>query len=160
MQRLCKPNCPDCLALAMIPDPPQEVLDQIIIDPMKWLRSQKLTKYKDTTYLLTFTRNPNSRYDPTQWLRRIDKELGKSFITESLSTLEHIDTNIHCHTVIQTTHPITKTRFAVFNRDYGYVDLKRINTDNGVQAYIEKELPNADKALPKKEFLNKYLAII
>lgn len=135
-------------------------IQNIIADPMEWYkRSIKARKRFDgTKYLLTFTRNPNSKYTFDDWIHRIQLELSKNFIVDHSCCLENLDTNVHVHSIIEVNKPIAKNQFKVFQRDYGYVDLRRVNVDNGVEQYITKNYP---KNTPiKKQDLNKYLSYI
>jgi len=95
------------------------------------------------TYLLTFTRNPNSRYSLDSWLDRVVTELCRKPFTDVRCSLEHVSTNIHCHALItyNSKGRLGKDKFTVFARDYGFVDLRRVNSDNGVIEYISKDLP-------------------
>ncbi len=144
--------------------PPTGEVQEIIADPMGWLARQNLGKrgkYEGNWYLLTFTYSENGRYDKVAWLRRVNKEIHRYFICDtSLFSLEHMDTNIHCHAVVECTKPIAKVLFKVFCRDYGWVDLRRIEVDNNPLGYIEKEMPTAEDAKTKTEFLPYYLPIV
>ncbi len=143
---------------------PSQEVQEIIADPLGWLARQKLTvngKYTGNWYIVTFTYNPNSRYDKLEWLRRVNKEVHRYYVLDSSRfALEHMDTNIHCHAVMETSKRISKVLFKIFNRDYGYVDLRRINVDNDPINYIEKEMPKAESAKTKTEFLSYYLPIV
>lgn len=139
-------HCDNCLAIARIPDASREEIMEIVLDPMKWLKKKRAKKYEGYVYLVTFTRNPNSRYDFTQWLYRVKKELTRSVIISCKAAIENPMENIHCHAVIECTKPVAKTLFKVFNRDYGYVDLRRITCENGVTEYIEKDMPAGEHA--------------
>lgn len=123
----------------------------LIEDPMGWLQfhqtqqKKKQSRFEGTqSYLVTFSYNPNSRYDKIKWLKRIEKEIHKRFITNCVYAIEHIDTNIHCHVAMDTNKPISIREFKVFARDYGYVDIRRIKTDNGVADYFVKEFPQGE----------------
>ncbi len=144
--------------------PPSGEIQEIVNDPMGWLARQKLGKngkYDGNWYIVTFTYNPNSRYDKIQWLRRVNKEIHRYYVLDSSRfALEHIDTNIHCHAVTECSKPIAKSLYNVFNRDYGFVDIRRINVDNDPIAYIEKEMPKAESAKTKTEFLTHYLPYV
>lgn len=133
--------------------------DCLVLNPMEWLdlNLKSKQKYSNYSYLVTFTRNPNSRYDREQWLYRVDKEMNRKSFSEVNAVLEHIEENIHAHVIVQSNKPFTKNLFKVFNRDYGYVDVRRINTDNGVRSYIEKDMPNGQEAQEKEDFLKYYL---
>jgi len=129
-------------------------LDEIVRDPFAWFARQKKSRhhYEGYKYLLTFTRNPNSRYSIQEWLKRIKKEIIRRSFSEQHCSLEHPDTNIHIHAVVNSNKPIAKSLFKVFSRDYGYVDVRRINIDNGVLDYIQKELPNSQTPMDISEF--------
>lgn len=137
------PYCYDCLRIGM----------------SEWAtRNLRLlnSKYDGYSYLVTFTKNPNSRYDSEKWLHRVIKELKRKPFKNVQCTIEHITTNIHCHAVIDVNKAIAKSLFSVFIRDYGFVDVRRVNHDNGVAEYISKDLPPDEKPLTP-EGLRKYL---
>lgn len=138
--------CPSCIVLA----------------PFEWLEMNKHSrkKYEGYKYLVTFTRNENGRYTKKEWLDRVCKELRRKAFSLAVGELEHIDTNIHCHAVIETGKAVHKSLFKVFIRDYGFVDLRRINIDNGVQTYIEKELPQYSSVLDADQLHAKYTDLL
>lgn len=109
----------------------------------KWLK-QRMTPSRNAVsgyvYLVTFTRNPNSRFTKTQWRLRVRLELHKGYLSSGICVEEHPDTNIHVHARIQTNRAISKNQhFRTFERDYGSIDLKRVKVDNGVANYFTKE---------------------
>lgn len=144
------------------PDTTCEEIDRIVLNPTLWLELKKKARkrFNSLSYLVTFTRNPNSRYNKKEWLRRVVQELRKAYITDVACSLEHIETNIHCHAVVSTNKAVAKSAYKVFNRDYGYVDLRRINVDNGVVNYIEKDLAKDLTSFSPEELRNKYIDII
>lgn len=103
-------------------------------------RSNPARNYK---YLITFTRNPNARYSLHAWFARIRFECQKAFVVECQCAVEHRETNIHVHSLIISNKKITKREYKVFIRDFGFVDVRILKTDNGVKAYIEKEYGEA-----------------
>lgn len=114
-----------------------------LVDP-KTHKKLHRGKFGDSfRYLVTFTRNPNSRFSLEQWLVRIRKECMKSFIIKAACALEHPESNIHVHVCMETSKAISNksqtSPFKVFSRDYGFVDVRRIVVDNGVEDYISKE---------------------
>lgn len=136
----------------------------LVSSPMEWceLANKAMrSKYQgEYWYLITFTRNPNSKYDKKKWLSRIvDKELSRSCILQSESVLEHLDTNVHCHSYCQLSKPIAKSLFSVFSRDYGYVDVRRIKVNNGVEDYITKDRVDV-KTFKRDEILKNYLDLM
>lgn len=124
-----------------VPSLTEDRLKEIINDPFLWYESMRKTRkqFDGTRYILTFTRNPNSRKNLKQWYERILKELKRKTYKCNALAIEHPDSNIHCHAIIDSSKPISHTLFEVFKRDYGNIDLKRINIDNGVTDYIAKE---------------------
>lgn len=147
--------------LASIPDSPEAMakLDAMVADqadvkfcaknPAGWLayhQRKDRKKFIGQTYLITFTRNPSSRFSPDEWLTRVKRELKKTFIITVKAVLEHPDTNMHVHAIVTTNRLIARVvpgkkhqHFYAFVRDYGHVDIQRINVDNGVENYIAKE---------------------
>lgn len=116
---------------------------------LEFLDSKK--KSSSLLYLVTFTRNPNSRYSYEDWIFRIKKECMKNFVVSVKVVKENADSNVHVHAVMLTNKRITKREFKVFNRDYGYVDVRRIKSDNGVMGYIEKDLEAGETSLEINE---------
>lgn len=89
-------------------------------------------------YLVTFTRNPNSKYTVEQWRQAVLKQLKRHVFIKGDYAFEHEDTNIHCHAYV-TSKGIHKTNFESFAHNYGHVDIKTVKQDNGIHAYIGKE---------------------
>lgn len=161
--RLC---CPDCakvkeeVAPNSLYKPTRSELDEITADPIGWFERQKklLKNHKDKDvirYFLTFTRNPNSRYDKDKWLARVKKELSKAVIVEVYGAcLEHEDTNVHCHAFVAMSKRISKADiFKVFIRDYGFVDCRFVKDDHGVQEYMSKMMPEGVEPVKDPEEL-------
>lgn len=131
-----------------------EETSEIVANPMAWLERKKKERrrFNGTKYLITFTRNPNSRFSLEEWLKRIKKEVLRKCFSEQYCSLEHPESNIHIHAIVSSNKPISKSLFYVFNDRYGFVDVRRINVDNGVLDYIEKELPGSKNAMDISEF--------
>jgi len=147
-------DCPDFLKGSYQADP-QEIA-YIVSNPMQWLAEKQKSrkKYDNNAYLVTFTRNPNSKHNLEAWLKRIDKEINKSFVVECVTNIENHTTNIHCHAIIIANRQVQKKDFKVFERDYGYVDVKRKKIDNGMEEYIVKDMPEGFTPIDKIDFLN------
>ena len=164
-------DCAECKALDEMPEPSGDEIAAIVDDPMGWLH-RSLRVGVDTVgelaYLITFTHNPNSRYNVIEWLHRVTKEIGRSVFSGARASLEHIGSNIHCHMVVQSKvtlaryNPKKSNRFyfKVFKRDYGHVDIQRLTINNGFEQYIEKDMPNGQYAKTKTEFLDYYLPLV
>ena len=108
------------------------------------LRSKSSSTSKSSRkYLLTFTKKPEV---PTQiWANRIISQLDRSNIHNFISgALEHITTNIHCHAYVESPR-ISKDDYRAFSRNYGFVDVRQIKVDNGIEDYTQKELGTSDK---------------
>lgn len=137
-------------------------LSCIRVDPITWGKTnldaikKSRCRYDGLAYLITFTCNPNSRYTKGQWLERVVKELRRTPLSNVKATLEHVDSNIHCHALVTSTKALYKKLFKVFNDRYGYVDLRRISVDNGTQEYIEKDLPSQQHAMTPDQLLETY----
>lgn len=131
-------------------------IDDIVTDPIGWYNRKKASRrqYSDFSYLITFTRNPNSRYSLHDWKKRIAKEVSRKTFSQQHLTIEHPDTNIHVHAVVKANKAISNTLFKVFSRDYGWVDVRRIRTDNGVLDYIAKELPEGQNPQNLQDFIS------
>lgn len=96
-------------------------------------------QYKSRKYLITFTYNPNSGYTKESFKQAVIKQLNRKTIEEAHYAFEHEETNIHCHALVTSTHPLSKANFHSHSRKYGNIDLKSVQNDNGIIDYISKE---------------------
>lgn len=94
---------------------------------------------KTRSYLVTFTHDP-VKCTKEQWRAGLAKQLTRATLPKGQWAIEHPDTNIHCHVFVpNTTKTICHTNFNSFKSKYGNVDVRTVNQDNGVEAYIGKE---------------------
>lgn len=116
-------------------------LQEFILNPLQFYEAWKKLKQaeKPRAYIVTFTRNPNSVHTLDKWFLRIRKELTKKSIISFEAVVEHRDTNIHLHAFVCASKQLNKRDYKVFERDYGYVDVRRVHTDNGIADYFVKE---------------------
>lgn len=111
-----------------------------------WYESEQLPKdleifkaRKRTNYFYFLTFTWNNSVDKTLFKQAVEKQLTRSIILTGRYSFEHEDTNIHCHAYVQTNHRLSKANFASHSRKYGFVDIKRVTKDNGVNSYMSKE---------------------
>jgi len=84
------------------------------------------------TYLLTFTRDPSvSTYN---WWKQLLRALRLH--SYKAATIEHIDSNIHCHAIVESKFNLYKGSYKAFK---SRIDFRKISTDNGVEDYLSKE---------------------
>lgn len=91
-------------------------------------------------YLVTFTFDPKKDNTKEQFKAGVLKQLSRAWDHVQYA-FEHEDSNIHCHSVITTTHRITAKNFDSHQRKYGHVDVRLVKIDNGLAEYISKESP-------------------
>lgn len=97
---------------------------------------------KEKKYLITFTYNSkaSNKYD---WYILLKNALSQSVHTYLSATIEHIESNIHCHAVVGSKYNLSKDRYKKFATLHR-MDFKTISYDNGVNSYIAKENPKFD----------------
>ena len=100
------------------------------------------------TFLVTFTKSPNIEFK--DWLVALSKQLRKKFVISYKAGVEHLDTNPHCHVLMECTEKISKRKFSIFPC---FVDCRRVHVDNGVEDYIGKESPVLNNFSEIKEYI-------
>lgn len=125
--------------LSSVACPPRKELDDIKRDPMKWFEEAKKRKLPQSLkYLITFTWNNSVCKD--KWKKKVSQQLKRKNVKQIYGIgLEHPDSNIHVHAYIEATGNLRKRDYQPFEKSYGYVDVKHIKIDNGVEEYISKE---------------------
>lgn len=88
-------------------------------------------------YLITFTSNNSVGLD--LWKQAVEAQLSRKIFAGGKYAYEHEETNVHCHAFVNATHTLNKSNFKMFERKYGYIDLKHVHNDNGIDDYISKE---------------------
>jgi len=93
-------------------------------------------------YFCTFTRNPKAG-TKQQWFALLLKTLNQSLHTFICGTIEHVDSNIHCHAILESKYNLSKDRYKAFFKanpgsDNGK-ELQKIKWDNGTNSYLTKE---------------------
>jgi len=84
------------------------------------------------TYLVTFTRDPSVTI--VNWWKQLLRALRLH--SYKAATIEHADSNIHCHAIIESKVNLSKDRYKAFK---SRIDFRKISTDNGVEEYLSKE---------------------
>lgn len=97
-------------------------------------------------FFLTFTLKPELpglQSHSEQWIsafrRAVIKQLQRQIITSGSYVFEHVDLNCHCHAYVTSNYNITRKHFESVTKKFGYVDLRRVTHDNGVEEYMGKE---------------------
>lgn len=90
-------------------------------------------------YFLTFTRDPK-KCTVEEWKKGMARTLKHKSLGKGKYAYEHEDTNIHCHVYAQCEQTPSPAKFESFTKRYGLIHCsKKINVDNGIEAYIGKE---------------------
>lgn len=89
-------------------------------------------------YFSTFTHNPKS-CSKSEWYTLLKGALSQSVHQFHSATIEHIDTNIHCHAVLTSRYNLSKDRYRRMSAHR--LQFKRIKYDNGINEYNDKENP-------------------
>lgn len=110
------------------------------------------TEYR---YFITFTLDP-TKGTPSQdtFEQTVRKQLGRSVMSSAMYSIEHPQTNMHAHALVQVNHNLTASNFESYSKRYGHVRIDRVARDNGIQAYMEKENPIHEKYCPDCKSLN------
>jgi len=106
--------------------------------PICWANCPQTKGDNERKYLVTFTRNPNTKYTLAQWRAAVHKQIKRDIFLKGHYAFEHEDTNIHCHVLALSTG-MAKSNFAPFIRKFGNIDLRSVGKDNGIMEYIGKE---------------------
>lgn len=129
--------------------------DHYIVKPQKTLIENRPNKY-----LLTFTREPDTPLEI--WFQRLVVALGTKLFLTMHCSIEHIETNIHCHALVTTKYAnLSRDKFKAWckgaKNPARLLDIRKIKHDNGCIEYIQKETKEFDNL---KEFENYYLELI
>lgn len=118
-------------------------ITELISDPLSYLATWKKRKSTSNKYFLTFTKQPDLLIPV--WKIAVQRQLTRKIFSDVTYTIEHADTNIHCHAVVTSNTPITNRLFKSHNKSYGNVNFKKIIDDNGIMTYMSKESqPSSD----------------
>lgn len=128
-------GCVDCVDFISMMD------KYLALDP-------EVIKRTRLEYLVTFTKSPQLSF--SDWLHSLQKQLKKKFILSYKAGVEHLDTNPHCHVLMESKERITKRKFSKFPC---FIDLRRVKVDNGVEDYIGKESPVLHSFLEIKNYI-------
>lgn len=112
--------------------------------------SKNATKF----YLLTLTRDSKVATQ-LEWFDDVVELLELKMHNFIAGSIEHIESNIHCHAMVSSKHNIDKSRYKKFIQKHR-IDCRKISKDNGISEYIGKENPSFDNILDfKLYYLNK-----
>lgn len=120
------------------------LMKEMINDPHAWHAArkaeiQRLRKENtENKYFITFTWN-NSVLK-SLWLSRVKFELSRKYVKSFKAVIEHADSNIHCHALLVTDQSLAKRHFSTFVKKCGFVDIKHVTSDNGIDQYGDKPM--------------------
>lgn len=114
----------------------------------KWLKEHKQNAKHE--YFLTFTTKQD--VDKKKWLKRLKFELSRKYVVDFKLCFEHKDTNVHAHVKVKSTKHLKKQMFKTYETAFGWIDIRLIKHDNGIDEYMEKEA--TDFILSVEEFDN------
>lgn len=108
-------------------------------------------------WALHITHGPNMCSKP-EWLEGLKKllRLKKAGVIIG-GAIEHVDANIHCHVLVETTYRLSKGSFHTFEKHFGYIKYDRSSGDHGFtdeymdQEYAFVDLPQLDAAILRIE---------
>lgn len=109
----------------------------------EWLatKGRKIGPVLDCVYFITFTYNPSCKYSKEEFKKAVEKQLKRGIFSSYKHVFEHEDSNIHAHALVHSKHRLNKDNFKSHARKYGYVDIKSVKEDNGIEEYLTKENP-------------------
>lgn len=150
-------QCPFCLGTTRCTCTPisDAELARIVTNPMQWLEEEKTKRKIDAkhTYFITFTTKDG--VDKQKWIKRIKYEMSRKYIVSFQLCVEHKDTNTHIHAKIKSTKHLKKQHFKTYETAFGWVDIRLVKHDNGIDAYMEKEAEDFATELEEIENLIK-----
>lgn len=103
------------------------------------------TQSRDYIYFVTWSRMPSVPLD--QWQKAVTRELHKKWIVSFKAVCEHMNTNIHVHALCHSHYKKSHRDFKLFARKFGYVDIKQVQVDHGIDDYISKDQEEAKSAV-------------
>lgn len=84
-------------------------------------------------YLITYTTKPPVLLK--RWAQRIIFEMSRKFVDGFSIVIEKLHSNAHAHALVQTHRNLQKRDFETYTRKFGFIDLRFVEHDNGVDAY-------------------------
>jgi len=132
------------------------------LSPDKWKAylAQELLKPKIEKplfkYNVHFTRNPKVGTRADWWELLKHTLRSKQFTNFKLLAMEHLDTNIHCHTHVWTKNQIDVSKFKSFTQNHS-IKIVKFSIDHGVEYYFKKETKAFDDI---QEFVKFYDEIL
>lgn len=114
---------------------------QIITNYLMYNSHKKSVTGQKNKYFITFTHNNNTPKD--DFKKAVEKQLERKIFTHVEYAFEHEETNIHCHAIVESKFTLNSLNFKSHSTKHGYVQIKIIKHDNGLQDYINKENPSS-----------------
>lgn len=129
--------------------------DHYVTKPLKTAVENRPNKY-----LLTFTKETETPLDV--WFQRLVLALRTKLFLTLHASIEHIETNIHCHALVTTKYAnLSRDKFKAWckgaKNPSRLLDIRKIKNDNGCIEYIQKETKEFDNL---KDFEDYYLGLI
>lgn len=110
-------------------------------------------------YLLTFTRDP--AVDRHLWYERLVKALSSKMFKTMRASIEHIESNIHCHALVTVECNLSRDKFTSYLKDaknaIRALDIKKVSKDNGIGEYIAKESKVFDNLVDFENYYSKLI---
>ena len=88
-------------------------------------------------FFITFTKRPDVRFEFFK-LKVVD-QLKREVFMRGKYAFEHVSTNAHCHAYVESPYNLCRGTFKSMEKHCGFVDVRRVGVDNGVDEYISKE---------------------
>lgn len=102
--------------------------------PANYPQSRRQARHR---YFITFTLAPDKGVTVEEFTNRLRFELARKYVLSFRGCIENRDSNIHAHVMLDTDVHLKKTKqFSTWTKKYGFVDLKKINYDNGIEQYF------------------------
>lgn len=99
----------------------------------------KPPKVTGGSFFITFTRRTAEGCPNLIFRSQVLQQLHRTIITDGSYVFEHPESNYHCHALVNSRYDIGKSHFKSFIKNVGNIDIKRVQKDNGIQSYLEKE---------------------
>lgn len=101
-----------------------------------WTKPVKTAKVGGR-FIITFTKRPDVRFE--FFKNQVIRQLARKVFNSGKYAFEHVATNAHCHAYVESPFNLCKSHFAHIEKVCGFVDIKRVGWNNGVEEYISKE---------------------
>lgn len=111
------------------------------IDMMEYIRTHPRYQLEQHSnkYFITFTYNPSTEREA--FIPAVIKQLQREIHLHVHYCIEHEDTNIHVHALVESQQGVSLTadRYKSHARKHGHVRVDHIKQNNGIEQYMEKE---------------------